>query len=344
MAMSIKTKLATALVALALCVLAIGACGYLALRSVTERVDNVVQNNVIPMEQLRTVSDMYAVNIVDTIWKAQSNQITWTNALKSVQDAAGAIDKSWKAYLPSVADADEKRLADEATALMKGGDAVAVKLIAILKERDESALRMFATDELYKAIDPITGKLAELTSLQMTQARDQGMEAQSTARSASLLLLAVAGVALLMGALALAFVIGGVVRPLGGMTDAMKRLANGEQDVTVPSIGRRDEIGDMAGALQIFQENAARVRALEEQERAAAAARLARAQSMEAVVSDVSEVVAAAAAGDFSARLQIEDGDEQMQRLVAGINEINRVVDGATTEFADILQPWPAAT
>ncbi|WP_377845714.1 methyl-accepting chemotaxis protein [Bosea sp. UC22_33] len=254
------------------------------------------------------------------------------------QEAGGAIDQSWKAYLPSVGDAEEKRLADEATALMKSGNVAVAKLIGILKERDESALRMFATDELYKAIDPITAKVGELTTLQLSQARSQGMEAQSIAHSAGLLLLAVAGVALLMGALALAFVIRGVVRPLGGMTDAMKRLANGEQDVTVPSIGRRDEIGEMAGALQIFQENAARVRALEEQERAAAAARLARAQSMEAVVSDVSEVVAAAAAGDFSARLQIDDSDEQMQRLVAGINEINRVVDGATTEFAEILQ------
>jgi methyl-accepting chemotaxis protein len=336
--MSIKTKLAAALVALALCVLAIGACGYLALRSVTERVDNVVQNNVMPMEQLRSVSDMYAVNVVDTIWKAQSNQVTWTNALKSVQDAVGTIDKSWKAYLPSITESDERQLADQAAALMKTGDVAIAKVIAILKDRDDSALRLFSSDELYKAMDPITKKLGELAALQLKQAREQGAQAQSTAHAAAYLLLAVAGGALLLGAFALAFVISGVVRPLGGMTAAMKRLADGEQDVTVPSVGRRDEIGEMAGALQIFQENAARVRALEEQERAAAAARLARAQSMEAVVSDVGEVVAAAAAGDFSARLQIDDADEQMQRLVAGINEINSVVDGATTEFAGVLQ------
>ena len=48
-------------------------------------------------------------------------------------------------------------------------------------------------------------------------------------------------------------------------------------------------------------------------------------------------VVAAAAAGDFSARLQIEQADEQMQKLVAGINEINAVVDSATSEFARTL-------
>lgn len=83
---------------------------------------------------------------------------------------------------------------------------------------------------------------------------------------------------------------------------------------------------------------------MEAQERTAAAARTARAQSIEAVVSDVGKVVAAAAAGDFSARLRIDDADEQMQRLVAGINEINAVVDGATTEFSAALSAVAGAT
>jgi len=129
-----------------------------------------------------------------------------------------------------------------------------------------------------------------------------------------------------------------VTKPIGRMTQVMKTMAEGDLSVSVPYGDRKDEVGAMAGALMVFQENGLRVRALEEQERAAAAARLARAQSMEAVVSDVGEVVAAAAAGDFSARLEIKDADEQMQRLVAGINEINAVVDSATTEFAGTLK------
>ncbi|MGX5734716.1 nitrate- and nitrite sensing domain-containing protein, partial [Bosea thiooxidans] len=133
------------------------------------------------------------------------------------------------------------------------------------------------------------------------------------------------------------FVARGISGPIGTIVANMSALAQGEEHVSILGTERKDEIGNMANALQIFQENAERIRALEEQERAAAAARLARAQSIEAVVSDVGEVVAAAAAGDFSARLEIKDADAQMQRLVAGINEINAVVDSATTEFAQAL-------
>ena len=128
-----------------------------------------------------------------------------------------------------------------------------------------------------------------------------------------------------------------VTNPLAQMTTSMTRLAEGDLATALPRIERQDEIGAMAAALSVFRDNLVKMRALEDQDRAAAAARLARAQSIEAVVSDVGEVVAAAAAGDFSARLQIDQADEQMQKLVAGINEINAVVDSATREFAQTL-------
>ncbi|MEZ2410030.1 methyl-accepting chemotaxis protein [Bosea sp. RCC_152_1] len=137
---------------------------------------------------------------------------------------------------------------------------------------------------------------------------------------------------------ALVFAQRSITRPILDLSKVMETLTAGGTDVDVPHTGRPDEIGAMARAVSVLRQSTEQVALLQEQERAAAAARLARAQSMEAVVSDVGEVVAAAAAGDFSARLQIDDADEQMQRLVAGINEINSVVDGATTEFAGVLQ------
>jgi methyl-accepting chemotaxis protein len=128
-----------------------------------------------------------------------------------------------------------------------------------------------------------------------------------------------------------------VTGPVVALSGVISRFASGDLSCEVPATDRKDEVGNIARAVQVFKEHGLRLKELEAQERAAAAARLARAQAMEAVVSDVGEVVAAAAAGDFSARLRIDDADEQMQRLVSGINEINAVVDGATTEFAAVL-------
>ncbi|AOG06386.1 methyl-accepting chemotaxis protein [Bosea sp. RAC05] len=138
-------------------------------------------------------------------------------------------------------------------------------------------------------------------------------------------------------ATAIAFSRRAIVKPLLDLGAVMDRLIAGDTAIEVPHTQRRDEIGAMARSVSVLRETSEQVAQLQQQEQAAAAARLARAQSMEAVVSDVGEVVAAAAAGDFSARLQIDQADEQMQKLVAGINEINAVVDSATSEFARTL-------
>ncbi|MGQ0686738.1 HAMP domain-containing methyl-accepting chemotaxis protein [Bradyrhizobium sp.] len=66
-----------------------------------------------------------------------------------------------------------------------------------------------------------------------------------------------------------------IATPVQGMTVAMGKLAAGDTSVTVPGVGRSDEVGDMAGAVQVFKDNmieADRLRAEQAQSEARAAA------------------------------------------------------------------------
>jgi methyl-accepting chemotaxis protein len=47
-----------------------------------------------------------------------------------------------------------------------------------------------------------------------------------------------------------------VIRPLKALTDAMRELAEGNFGVVLPGLGRRDEVGDMAQAVETFKVNA----------------------------------------------------------------------------------------
>ena len=53
-------------------------------------------------------------------------------------------------------------------------------------------------------------------------------------------------------------------RPIVVMTDAMARLARRELEIDIPSLNRRDEIGEMASALKVFQINAFKRKQAEE--------------------------------------------------------------------------------
>ena len=339
---SIASRLLACITALGVSLLIIAGDGWYALRSTTQKVDAIMVDNVAPMEQLKLVSDMYAVNIVDTAWKAQTQQIGWNEAQKNVETAIATIARNWQIYGQSSMTADEKRMAADAAQMMSTADAAVGKLDAILRRQDEAALKQFTAKEMYAAIDPVTGKISDLVALQQRVARDAGQAVRDASEQSMLVMGLIALVALGVLLFALNVIVRGVTRPLKAMTEAMRRLAGGDLEITVPTAQRKDEVGDMAEALKIFQDNLKAVRELEREQQANAARRIAAADAMAVVVSDVGEVVAAAAAGDFSARLQVDDADEQMQKLVAGINEINAVVDSATTEFVEVLNALAA--
>src|SRR5215468_2633854 len=63
----------------------------------------------------------------------------------------------------------------------------------------------------------------------------------------------VTGATTLLG-LMIAFLIArGIIGPLSGLTAGMKELAGGNFDVLLPGLDRRDEVGDMAQAVETFK-------------------------------------------------------------------------------------------
>jgi methyl-accepting chemotaxis protein len=134
---------------------------------------------------------------------------------------------------------------------------------------------------------------------------DEGwLRVDATYAEAGLRLVVVSGVGIALGAgLALYIVVFGVTRPLAAITRAMGRVAGGELEVDVPGLGRADEIGRLAAALESFKTAAhdkirlereqAEAKRRAEQERKAAT--LALADGFEARVKGVVEAVARSA-------------------------------------------------
>lgn len=141
----------------------------------------------------------------------------------------------------------------------------------------------------------------------------------------------------LAGLIASMVVVRRVVRPLRSITAVMGQLAQGDLNVAVPHQENRDEIGAMAATVQVFKDNAERVKAMEAEERRAAGEKAAKAAEMAAVVVEVSRVVRRAAEGDFSGRVDARATEPELRQLVDGINQINIVVDKATAELGDVL-------
>ncbi|HVV41040.1 MAG TPA: methyl-accepting chemotaxis protein [Nitrobacter sp.] len=80
--------------------------------------------------------------------------------------------------------------------------------------------------------------------------------------------LAILAIAVITGAIA--WYIGrSITKPLNQLGTRMEELTAGALDAEIPGAGRGDEIGKMAATVQIFKDNAIRIRALEQEEAAA---------------------------------------------------------------------------
>jgi methyl-accepting chemotaxis protein len=98
------------------------------------------------------------------------------------------------------------------------------------------------------------------------------------------------------------FIGGGISRPVVQMQEAMRRLAKGDKATNVPGTGRRDEIGSMAAAVQVFKDNMIKSDLMAaEHERAKAAAALEQKAAMnrtaDAFQADVGSLVSMLSSG-----------------------------------------------
>ncbi|WP_044559967.1 methyl-accepting chemotaxis protein [Azospirillum sp. B4] len=159
-------------------------------------------------------------------------------------------------------------------------------------------------------------------------------------RSLGMLILLATGITVAVLVLLLGFLTYRMVaRPLDEITDTMTALSEGAIDVAMPALDRRDEIGAMARALEVFKRNAAEVAKLHqersqmqeaaERERRATAERLA--SDFEANVSSVLKRVAQASG-------QV---DTQSNHLAAGLADARRSSDAvraATDETSSSVE------
>jgi methyl-accepting chemotaxis protein len=173
-----------------------------------------------------------------------------------------------------------------------------------------------------------------------------------------LLGLATLGIAIVAGSIA--WLIGrSISRPLGQLGARMHALATGSLEGEIPGVGRGDEIGAMAATVQIFKDNALRIRGLEQAEaqtqaRAAAERRAAMegiasdfersvngivrsvssaaagmqttAQSMTATASDASARAATVSAASDSASTNVGTVASAAEELSSSVTEISRQV------------------
>jgi methyl-accepting chemotaxis protein len=152
---------------------------------------------------------------------------------------------------------------------------------------------------------------------------------------------------LLIGAISgtAAWVIGrSISRPLAQLGACMQALAEGELGEEIPGVGRGDEVGAMAATVQIFKDNAARMRELEKAEadtRAGAAAE--HRAAMEVIACDFERSVNGIVRSVSTAAAGMQSTAESMTATASDANVRASSVGAATESASNNVETVAAA-
>jgi len=83
------------------CVLlmSVGALGLRNMALIQQGLETVYKDRVVPLRDIKLLSDMYAVNIVDTAHKVRGGSLSWAQGRQRVEEAQRGIAQTWQSYL-----------------------------------------------------------------------------------------------------------------------------------------------------------------------------------------------------------------------------------------------------
>jgi len=206
---------------------------------------------------------------------------------KAMADIAAGTDRIAKAratYAPLIsAGTDEERLIKQFDQEWAGYGQITRKMLDLAKAHDaKGATALFngASRESFDRAIKALNDDADFNVLEGKKAADRGAAIyDSTKWVVILALIFAAALCAILGG----WLVASVSTPIQRMTDAMKRLAGHDLSTEITGLGRKDEIGAMATAVQVFKDSMVKAEHLAEAQQLDHAQKQLRATRIEAI-------------------------------------------------------------
>jgi methyl-accepting chemotaxis protein len=282
----------------------------------------------------QVIAQYQAMTALANMFVVNSDQTVATSALarlKFVENSLHAISAT-----------DDKIVAGlkEASRLMVEYGQALGKLVENAKSIEELTGEM--TDSA-AAIMKGSGKMKE--DLVTDQRRLEAESDAAIARTERLIVMLAAG-GFLLGAVLATLLGKGISRPMIAMCKAMRELAGGNFDVVLPGLGRKDELGEMAAAVEEFKlqavAKAERDAATQEAQNKASSA--ARRTELIRFADEFESAVGAIVSNVSASAVQLESAAGTLTRTAETTQSLSSRVAGSSEQASSNMQSVASAT
>lgn len=252
---SIKHKMMLVVLLLSLLAVFIGIIGLVSIKEANSSTVQMYERRVVVLKQLKTVSDVYTVKIIDTSHKIRNGNMSWATGRNNVEEAVRLVQEQWNQVKNSPLEEKEVQAITRIDLQMQLAQGELVKLQDILQKEDMGQLGRFMIEVLYSNIEPISLQISELIDLELELAKEQYEKQQEQYTHMVTLFILI-----LVGGLAVAMLLAGTIlrsllQQIAGMVSHVEQVAAGNLVIGNFSAAGGDEISRLGQAIHTMTDN-----------------------------------------------------------------------------------------
>lgn len=247
--------------------LAVAFIGYSSAQKIEHGLSVMNDEQLEPVSQMKVVSDMFAVNIVDATHKTCYGEFKPADGAKGVEEALTKIEAAWGDLSKQKWEGEAQELFEKARGSKAVADDVSAKILGLMKKGDIASLEKVRTKEMYPAIDPFTGYVSSLVDLDLKLAKQTHDAGEATFEASTKLIVGFTLFAFALMFFSFKTVAASIVNPVkelmnrfsslrnncvAGLKGGIEGLAAGDLTIQVTPVttpltnNAQDEIGELS--------------------------------------------------------------------------------------------------
>ncbi|AWL13123.1 Methyl-accepting chemotaxis protein NahY [Saliniradius amylolyticus] len=327
--MKVAVRLALMASVLTALLIIAGLMGIIGMKGEHDAMTTVYKDRVVPLRDLKTIADMYAVNIVDTAHKVRNGGMSWDKGADNVEQARDVIQQRWSAYLATQLVSEEQRLVNEIKPLLRDADDAVNDLLRMFENRNEIALESFVLNRLYPVIEPVSDRFSALVEVQLKVAEQEYNDSAASYTTSMTINIILIAVSIIVSIVLSVIITRSLVKQLGGEPAYAERVVNAvaNGDLTVKIDLNPGDNSSMLAAINRMVEKLSDIIA---QVRASADNLSSASEQMSATSQSISQAASEQASS-------VEETSASMEEMSASINQNNensKVTDGIANKSA----------
>jgi len=319
--------------------------GYTKMVGMQASLRTVYEDRTVPALQLAEIVDLLGdIREAGASLAEAGETAAHPQAKGTIAAARRKIDAIWGEYMKTYLTPEEARLAKEAASQQPKYLAAIDRIVQFSDQgafAEASRLNRADGNTEFAALIEVFGKLKQL---QADVAKEEYTKASRKFEADTKFEIGLVVTVLVLGGDFAALIVKSIIDPLGRIIEVMQELERGNLHVAVSGAQRKDEIGDVARAVEVFKTGLAETERLKaRQAEQAAEAEAARKASMRKMADDFERAVGAIIRGVASAATQLQASAQTLTGTADNTAGQANAVAAASEEVSANIQTVAAA-